>query len=183
MKIEIKRIPEQGHALSFEVEAGTLPVLKEMMDAGEFFFSGPITIQVHVAPEPDLIKVKGALSCNVQLACSRCLAMYEMKLSRRFTVRFSHIIPSDLTADGESDIELSAEQMDLMFFDGETIDLGDVIQEQVVLALPFKPLCREACKGLCPGCGADLNSGPCGCEGDSADTPFAILKNKKWPAR
>lgn len=183
MKIDIRNITDQGRSLAFEVAAGAFPVLKEMMDHGECRFSDPISVQVHAAPEKEMIRVKGEMVVNVALPCSRCLEFFEQKFSRRFTLRFSHEIPSDLVPAGAEEIELSAEQMDLMFFDGETIDLREAVQEQVVLTLPFKPLCREDCKGLCPHCGADLNSAACECKENTADNPFAILTNKKWPTR
>lgn len=45
----------------------------------------------------------------------------------------------------------------------ETVDLGPMARDVVVLELPMAPLCREDCAGLCPQCGADRNEGPCGC--------------------
>jgi uncharacterized protein len=45
----------------------------------------------------------------------------------------------------------------------DTIDLGPMVRDVVVLELPMAPLCREDCAGLCPQCGADRNEGPCGC--------------------
>jgi uncharacterized protein len=43
------------------------------------------------------------------------------------------------------------------------LELGEAVREELALAIPAFPLCREDCAGLCPGCGADLNAGPCGC--------------------
>jgi uncharacterized protein len=43
------------------------------------------------------------------------------------------------------------------------IDLGNVVREELALAVPPYPLCREDCAGLCPRCGADLNAGVCAC--------------------
>ncbi|MDA8141312.1 MAG: DUF177 domain-containing protein [Desulfobacteraceae bacterium] len=183
MKIETKHLPSEGISLTFEVGAREFSVLNEMMDNAECAFDHPIQIQVEAAPEHDLIKVKGTLSTIVGLSCSRCLADFQEPLRRRFTLRFSNAIASDIGPAGADEIELSAEQMDLMPFDGEVIDLREAIQEQVILALPFKPLCKEDCKGLCPRCGADLNAAPCQCEVDTKTNPFAELKGRHWPAR
>ena len=49
------------------------------------------------------------------------------------------------------------------YYDGERLDLGDVLREQLYLTLPLKRLCREDCRGLCPTCGKNLNTGACGC--------------------
>ena len=66
--------------------------------------------------------------------------------------------------------------MDYEFFDGEEIDIDLLVVEQIVLALPFKALCSEECKGICPHCGANLNLEPCQCAGKQADSPFATLQ-------
>ena len=59
------------------------------------------------------------------------------------------------------------------------IDLTEAVQEQILLSLPLRPLCREDCKGLCPGCGEDLNKGACGCSGKAVDPRLAVLGNLK----
>lgn len=181
MKIETKNMPDQGYTLAIEAAASEFPVLKQMMDNGECRFAAPLTIKIHALPEHNLIKVKGSVNVDIQLACSRCLALFNEILNRGFTLRFSQEIPSELIAAGQDEIELSAEQMDLIYFDGETIDLREPIQEQVVLALPFKSLCRQNCKGLCPRCGVDLNSETCGCKASLGNNPFTVLKNRRWP--
>ncbi len=45
----------------------------------------------------------------------------------------------------------------------DTIDLGPLVRDAIVLELPAAPLCREDCRGLCPQCGADRNEAECGC--------------------
>jgi uncharacterized protein len=45
----------------------------------------------------------------------------------------------------------------------DTIDLGPLVRDAIVLELPMAPLCREDCRGLCPQCGADRNEVECGC--------------------
>jgi uncharacterized protein len=54
------------------------------------------------------------------------------------------------------------------------LDLTDVVREELILAAPEFPLCREDCRGLCPRCGADLNQGPCRCAPD-ADQRWSAL--------
>ena len=116
---------------------------------------------------------------QVGLTCSRCLESFPHPLHQRFNLRFSQEIPKDIDPNEDADLELTADQMGLLFFKGDELDLGDAVQEQVILALPLKPVCSSACKGLCPGCGADLNLGPCGCGGNGGDSPFDVLKSLK----
>jgi uncharacterized protein len=42
--------------------------------------------------------------------------------------------------------------------------------------MPIKYLCSDSCAGICPGCGADLNEGACGCGGKDADPRWSPLK-------
>jgi uncharacterized protein len=58
---------------------------------------------------------------------------------------------------------------------GEVLDLTAAVSDLCILLLPPVPLCRDDCKGLCQYCGADLNDGPCGCEGDTGDPRWAVL--------
>ena len=46
---------------------------------------------------------------------------------------------------------------------GDYLDLRPLVRDALLLELPVAPLCRDDCRGLCPRCGADLNSGPCDC--------------------
>jgi uncharacterized protein len=64
----------------------------------------------------------------------------------------------------------------LSYYEGEEIDLTPLVHEQIILALPTRPLCGEACRGLCPRCGANLNAAPCGCPtAPPADPRLAVL--------
>jgi uncharacterized protein len=59
---------------------------------------------------------------------------------------------------------------------GDQLELGEMLREQVILAEPMQPLCRVACRGLCPVCGQDLNERPCACPEARQASPFAVLK-------
>ena len=72
--------------------------------------------------------------------------------------------------------QVREEDLDVFPFDGEKIDLEPVFREQFVLAVPFAPLCREDCKGLCPHCGTNLNLEQCSCSEPMEDPRWAALK-------
>jgi uncharacterized protein len=59
------------------------------------------------------------------------------------------------------------------------LNLAEYALEQVILNIPMAPLCREDCRGLCPVCGANQNSGPCPCRSGEKDNPFKDLKKLK----
>jgi uncharacterized protein len=62
-------------------------------------------------------------------------------------------------------------------FDGEALDVDEIVKEQILLAVPTRMLCREDCKGICPQCGVDKNTGECNCETKEIDPRWAALKN------
>jgi hypothetical protein len=82
-------------------------------------------------------------------------------------------------APSEQDKELVQDDLDISFLPEEGIELRDIVEEQMWLNIPIKPLCQDSCKGLCTICGADLNSGECGCDRHVGDPRFAVLKGFK----
>ena len=60
---------------------------------------------------------------------------------------------------------------------GLEINVAHLAFEEFLLALPVKALCSEECKGLCPKCGHNLNTGPCACVNDEGDPRLAALRN------
>jgi uncharacterized protein len=95
---------------------------------------------------------RGALHGDVRLECRRCLTELHRPVDADVSVLFS--VDPD-AADDPSVYPLAP--------DAAYVDLGEAVREELALAVPAYVLCREACAGLCPRCGADLNAGPCGC--------------------
>jgi uncharacterized protein len=79
-------------------------------------------------------------------------------------------------------VELQAEDLILSAYEGDAVDLDEVVREQLLLALPSRHLCREDCQGLCQKCGANLNDGHCSCEQGEVDPRWAALANLKKDA-
>jgi uncharacterized protein len=71
------------------------------------------------------------------------------------------------------------QDLDITYIAEDYVDLSDVLTEQLQLTVPFQPLCKEDCKGLCANCGADLNVGRCACSKLNKASPFSSLKNLK----
>ena len=69
--------------------------------------------------------------------------------------------------------------VDISHLTADYIDLGDIVTEQIQLMIPFQPLCKPDCKGICTHCGADLNKGRCACKQIVDTKPFAALKDLK----
>lgn len=113
------------------------------------------------------IVASGTLDAEFTAVCSRCL--------REFPLRVEAPLDAFFVAEGH-DHELPEEQ-EFGFIKEGSIDLMEQILAALVLELPFAPVHAEDCPGICPQCGADLVSGPCTCEPDHSDSPFAALQD------
>src|SRR5262245_10795605 len=107
------------------------------------------------------IRINGTLTTTVELMCSRCLDPARVNISKPFDLFFRE--RDEAMFDEDEEVELNDEDIRTAFFTGTKLAMGDILREQILLALPMKALCRVDCKGLCPTCGANLNSGSCSC--------------------
>ncbi|MDQ3339189.1 MAG: DUF177 domain-containing protein [Myxococcota bacterium] len=126
----------------------------------------------------------GSFAGFLTVACSRCVEPVRMDLAEQLRITFmpkSEMPAETDDADAEEGLEVGAEDLDLFPYDGEVVDLEPLLREQFVLAVPYAPLCREDCKGLCPQCGIDRNSASCNCE-KPGDPRLLALKGLKLPS-
>jgi uncharacterized protein len=116
--------------------------------------------------------VSGRVSARLQVDCDRCLKPIELPVDSAFDLEY--VTPEDYQAQ-QAD-ELTEEDLDLSTFDGEVIDVDELVVEELLLAAPDHVLCSENCKGICAACGADRNSVECDCEKEAVDPRWAGLK-------
>ena len=112
------------------------------------------------------------MPARLRLECGRCLEAFEIPVDSPFELRY---VPEPAAAD-EGEREVVEDDLTTAFYREDSIDLGELMHEQFVLALPMKPLCSEACKGLCPQCGTNLNKETCDCKPAWTDPRLAALK-------
>ena len=125
----------------------------------------------------------GTFKGHLIVACSRCVGPVRLDIDDKVRVTFmpaSEMPQEDDDAAPEEGVEVAEDDLDLFPYDGERVDLEPLFREEFVLAVPFAPLCAETCKGLCPQCGIDLNTGTCSCEAP-IDPRLAALKGLKLP--
>jgi uncharacterized protein len=183
MIIEVHHIPSDGLEIRDRQDADRFPALKELEGQGACDFIEPVAATLHLAPMRDFIRVEGAVTSLLRLSCARCLEAFKHRIQSRFSLNFSKQIPKDVHPNGSEGIELTAQQIGIVFYEGDKIDFSTAIQEQVVLAIPFKPLCRQNCLGLCSQCGQNLNRSECRCDAQTPVGPFDALKNLKLPSQ
>lgn len=179
LRIRIEDIKGEGLVLDFEEDALVFPTLGEISAAGECGFPAPLRIHLRVQKAGEMVEIDAEVKTRVSLTCSRCLKGFEMPLATRFALTYAEELPEISGEEDEEEVELSAEEMGIILFHGEEIDLREAVQDQVVMALPLRPLCSEECRGLCPQCGADLNQGDCGCAPLAFNPKFGTLKDFK----
>lgn len=105
------------------------------------------------------------------LRCVRCLEPFGFSFDERVSVS----LVSAAAAPSEDETRLGRADLEVLFYGEPEVDLGAMAAEQVQLATPMKPLCREDCRGLCPRCGANWNATTCACPTDDHDERWAPL--------
>lgn len=119
--------------------------------------------------------VRGRIAATAELECVRCLQPVEKTIDIEFEV--SYVDREYFSVDKEK--EVSGDDLATDVLEGESIDLKDVVREQVLLDLPIQVFCGEDCKGLCQKCGVNLNAASCDCHEDGIDPRWSALKNLK----
>ena len=155
--VELLRWPGTTKDLSLSIEAGDF----EFDDAR--IVDEPVGITVHLESLSNGVSVSGHAEARWHGECRRCLT----PVSERLSVDFSELyqqIPDDPEA---------------YAIVNDQINLLPMVRENVLLAIPLGPLCRENCPGLCPVCGADLAEGQCGCDSTVSDPRWAALESLK----
>ncbi|PYQ15132.1 MAG: hypothetical protein DMF80_10345 [Acidobacteria bacterium] len=171
--INVSRIPPEGLGVEESLEPG------EVHLEGEESFTlapgGRLESRLERA-EDDSVHVRGTLSARLRLQCGRCLESFELPVEQDLDLFYLRRRHDD--QDGEEDeVELSDRDMVVAYYDGDRLDLGEMVREQFFLTVPLKRLCREECRGLCPACGANRNQVRCACPPEPAASPFGSLRS------
>jgi DUF177 domain-containing protein len=138
----------------------------------DFRVVAPVSLAFDIFKDKQMFRLVGTVATSLELLCSRCLEPFTMTVDQPFDLRYQPHAHN--TGEGEREIE--EDDLTTAFYDDDVIDLGQLMREQFYLALPMKPLCSDACKGLCPSCGTNLNRDTCTCERTWDDPRLAALR-------
>lgn len=119
------------------------------------------------------IRVRGRLAVTVGSACERCLEPAEFQVERSFDLFYR---PATASVAPAGELALQEGEIEIAFYEGDGLDLKEVLREQVLLSLPMQRLCRPSCRGLCPVCGGNRNLVDCSCVREVADDRWAALR-------
>jgi uncharacterized protein len=138
-------------------------------------FAGPIQVQMLLSRSGRIILVKSRVEARVKCTCARCLDPFALTLSSEIQVSLKPRPDPNLAPAEE--MVLSREDLATDCYEGEEVDLSPLVQDQVLLTLPPKVICREDCRGLCQQCGKNLNRETCQCPREEIDPRLAPLKS------
>ena len=149
---------------------------EDVADEGdEYRIVAPVDLAFEIHRDKDRFRLVGTVATVLELSCSRCLEPFQLPVRAEFDLRY---LPA-AEASGEPEQEVGEDDLETSFYQDDQIDLNQLMREQFYLALPMKPLCQEGCRGLCPQCGTNLNTGTCDCAPAWDDPRLAPLRNLK----
>lgn len=165
-----------------EMEVRKLP-FAETWQPGEFDFSGGGAVQKaplvaegaaellpHTGGE---LRVSGRIQTELETECDRCLGRARFPIDVSFDLFYR---PMETEA-VEDEHAIDAGEAEMGFYELPGLELEDILREQVLLQLPMQRVCSEACKGICPLCGANRNEVECHCEAHPGDDRWVGLKD------
>lgn len=133
----------------------------------------PLELSLLITKDKAKLEVAGSARTVLELACSRCLDGHRVPVTAEFDLLY---LPLDDAPAGGEELEVADEDVNTAFYRDGVIDLAEMVHEQLYLALPMKPLCREDCRGLCPACGVNRNTTDCGCDPRWQDPRLSALE-------
>lgn len=164
MLINVARIKNEAQT-SIELD------ITEEIDAAacgfpELLLLSPLHFTGRLMNAAPYLQLSGKLSVKLELSCSRCLKPIE----RSFKVDIAESYTN------KPEVAAADDGGEIILFEGDEIDITTEMLNALFGELPMHPLCRQDCRGLCPECGADLNTGSCTCQQDNIDIRLEKLR-------
>ena len=170
MRIEVEKLNKEGASFAHLYEPEEITLDDEQVRLLE----SP-EIRFHAERNGQNVHLRGTLSAVAEVGCDRCLKQVAVPIETDFDVTYIPLADDD----AEDATELNEDDLSASVYDNETIDVDELVREQIFLAMPTRILCRDECKGLCPVCGADKNATSCVCESQTVDPRWAALAKFK----
>lgn len=151
---EVKQ--KQGEARQYRFQGG----VKENFDeraADESTFD----LKLFVRGGDKEIHLSGRFEAEIEEHCSRCLRSFRQRLGADISDSFRVTALRDKK---KTPAELALETANQLTVSGDYLYLDEYIRQIYYLGQIYSPLCKPDCRGLCAGCGVDLNETACLCE-------------------
>ena len=178
MLIRVQDLEIRNQDFAEKLQPGTIDFGRELQQSGVMQVRGRAElIREHCGGRDYVadIRLVGELAGHFEVSCARCLEPVPQEVSRSFD-----LIYRPLGVDRrKEEVSISEAETEIGYYEGEGLELEDVLREQVLLAVPIKTVCRIDCKGLCPRCGQNLNQGSCTCQAAQDDPRWYALRDLK----
>ena len=162
LSLSVFKIPPEGLDINQPLEPQELHLDGE----ADFELHSGGSVDCHIdRGADDTVHVRGHLDAELGLRCGRCLDPFRLPVHHEMDLFY--LPRAETPTEQEEDVALSGRDLVVAYYDGEHIDLGELIREQFVLSLPMKKICKDGCAGLCPSCGANHNRTSCECPGEA----------------
>jgi uncharacterized protein len=176
MLIAVLDLEKQPLEFDLTIPGGAIGYGDEIRQIGGLAVSGSAClITEHRAPRQQIqdIRLRAGFKGTFELLCARCLEPVGHTIQEQVDLLFR-----PLGADaGIPEHAISTAETEIGYYQDGGLVLEDVLREQVLLSLPARTLCREECKGLCLGCGRNLNKESCTCGTAPPDPRWRALED------
>ena len=171
MKLDLNEIVANlGKKIDYEMNEPPIEDLESGLKCVE-----PIKGKISFTNTGTLVIVRGRFETTIELECGRCLGPYrldiDLPIEEGLPISGTPEFDNEEKEDDEDLLEDAAEPL----FVDNIYNLTELLRQTILTAVPIKPLCSEACKGLCPQCGKNLTQGPCECPPEEETSAFAAL--------
>lgn len=163
-------IPLEGLQATFSDTAARPQDLGEQVES----ILAPPGVNVWLRRRGDTVSAQGSYTAEVNLACSRCLVPYRLELAGGVDWTFR-----PQPEDQPEELRLTGDDLEVTFYKDGEVDLAQALRDEVNLALPMAPLCRDDCLGLCPVCGRPRQASRECCPQKKTDPRWAELAKLK----
>jgi len=172
LKFRLQDIPQEGREVESEQVPGWLDERLAREERKPFRLLGPVRIHLKLSRSGRTVLAEIRIRAEAEFSCDRCLDRFPSVLSSAYKATLKprpQISP-------DQEVELGRDDLETEFYEGEDIDLTPILQDQLLLTLPPKSVCREDCRGLCQRCGQNINRGTCQCANQEIDPRLEPLK-------
>jgi uncharacterized protein len=173
MYLSIKELELRKLRFDETFQPGTIDFTGEdLVQSSPLHATGTAELLEHLDGE---LRVEGQYEVVMEAQCDRCLGQARFPLKASFDLYYR---PAAEIA-REEEVAIDEDEAEIGFYEGNGMELGDILREQVLLALPMQRVCNEACKGICPVCGGNRNDCQCEAGPSVADERWSALRNLK----
>lgn len=127
----------------------------------KLILKSPLKVCGNATYDGQIVNLKGSITGIIEVQCSRCIESLDYNLYAEFDEDFSKLVHNE----------------EIYPIEEGSIELKDMVIDNIILSMPLKFLCSEECMGLCPVCGKNLNKYQCDCNKDNDDSRLAVLKD------